>query len=112
MKECVECGKTLGFIEGYRHPTMGKDYLLCSCCFDNVSASVEKWSKFISQYIDFFKKKSALIKDTQKIGENITEKIKNTQNKGNNLWTHNINQNTNEDLNNVHEHNSDILTIH
>ena len=58
MKECVECGKKLGFIEGYRHPTKGKDYLLCSNCFDVVTESVEKWREFILPYEDFFKKKS------------------------------------------------------
>ena len=54
MKECVDCGKKLGIIEGYRHPVKGKDFLLCSKCFDTVSESVEKWSEFISPYIGFF----------------------------------------------------------
>jgi hypothetical protein len=56
MKECVECGKKLGIIEGYRHPIRGKDYLLCSSCFDTVSSSVEKWGKFVSPYVGFFGK--------------------------------------------------------
>ncbi len=94
MKECMECGKTLGIIEGYRHPTMGKDYLLCSNCFDNVSASVEKWSEFISPYIGFFNKESSTIEDIQKIRGNIWKKIKKMQNSVNNLWFHNTNQNT------------------
>ena len=47
MIKCEECGKKLGIIEGYRHPTMGKKYLLCSSCFDNVEISVEKWREFV-----------------------------------------------------------------
>jgi hypothetical protein len=34
MKECEECGKTLGIFEGYKHPTMGKSHNLCSPCFE------------------------------------------------------------------------------
>jgi len=47
MVECIECGKKLGFLEGYCHPTMGKKHHLCSPCFDQVSDSVEKWREFV-----------------------------------------------------------------
>ena len=47
MKECEECGKTLGTFEGYQHPTMGKKHNLCSPCFDNVNDSVDEWKKFV-----------------------------------------------------------------
>jgi len=47
MIMCEECGKKLGFVEGYKHPTLGKKHLLCAHCFDQVSESVEKWSNFI-----------------------------------------------------------------
>ena len=47
MKKCEECGKGLKFIEGYRHPTLGKKHLLCSPCFDQVSESVARWSEFV-----------------------------------------------------------------
>jgi hypothetical protein len=47
MKECEECGKRLGILQGYQHPTMGKKHLLCSPCYDQVSASVEKWGEFV-----------------------------------------------------------------
>jgi len=47
MTECEECGKKLGIVEGYQHPTLGKKYLLCSPCFDKVSDSVEKWKNFV-----------------------------------------------------------------
>ena len=47
MKTCEECGKKLGVFEGYRHPTLGKKYLLCSPCFDQVSESVEQWGNFV-----------------------------------------------------------------
>ena len=47
MKECEECGKKLGIVEGYQHPTMGRKHLVCSNCFDQVSESVEKWAEFV-----------------------------------------------------------------
>ena len=47
MKECEECGKKLGILKGYHHPTMGKKYYLCSKCWDHVSYSVEKWKEFV-----------------------------------------------------------------
>ncbi len=47
MIECEECGKKLGNFEGYRHPTMGKNYLLCSPCFDKVEESVSRWGAFV-----------------------------------------------------------------
>jgi len=75
MKECIECGKKLRIIEGYRHPTMGKDYLLCSSCFDTVSKSLEKWSKFISSYVGFFDKDSQK-SDIRLIGKGIIGNIK------------------------------------
>ena len=73
MKECAECGKKLGIIEGYRHPVRGKYYLLCRNCFNTVSASVEKWKDFILPYNGFFKKETSLTEDIQKIEENINE---------------------------------------
>jgi len=79
MKECMECGKKLGIIEGYCHPTMGKDYLLCSNCFDTVSASVEKYMEFISPYIGFFNKETSIVEDIQKIEENIKKMQKQSQ---------------------------------
>jgi len=96
MKECVECNKKLGIIEGYRHPTMGKDYLLCGNCFDTVSASVDGWSEFILPYVDFFNKETSAIDDIQKIKNNITRGIEKMQNKVNKLWSHKVNQNANE----------------
>ena len=48
MKFCEECGKKLGFFEGYRHPTMGKEYLLCGGCFNVIDKSVEEWRKFVT----------------------------------------------------------------
>ncbi|OGS40389.1 MAG: hypothetical protein A3K77_02060 [Euryarchaeota archaeon RBG_13_31_8] len=102
MKECMECGKKLGIIEGYNHPTMGKDYLLCSNCFDTVSISVGKWSEFISPYIGFFNKESSTIDDTQKIGENIMKRLQKIQTRAGNIRFHIANQNTNEELSIIH----------
>jgi hypothetical protein len=98
MKECMECGKNLGIMEGYRHPTMGKDNLLCSKCFDTVFESVEKYREFVSPYIGFFNKESSTIDDIQKIGENILKNIKKMQNRASNLWSHKTNQNVNETI--------------
>jgi hypothetical protein len=96
MKECMECGKKLGIIEGYRHPTMGKDYLLCSKCFDTVFESVEKYREFVSPYIGFFNKETSTMDDIQKIGEQITKNIKKMQNRVSDLWVQKTNQNPNE----------------
>jgi hypothetical protein len=101
MKECVECQKKLGVIEGYRHPTMGKEYLLCSSCFDIVFESVEKYRKFVSPYMSFFHKETSTIDDIQKIAENITKTINKIQNRGSNLWLHKTNQNANETLSTI-----------
>jgi hypothetical protein len=54
MKICEECGKKLGFFEGYRHLTLGKEFLLCSSCFDRVDESVTKWREFVLSYAEFF----------------------------------------------------------
>jgi NAD-dependent SIR2 family protein deacetylase len=81
MKECVECQKKLGIIEGYRHPTRGKNYLLCSKCFDTVFESVEKYREFITPYIGFFNKKSST-----------TNRFKHMHGRMSNLWSNKTNQ--------------------
>jgi len=43
MTDCEECGKNLGLLEGYRHPTLGKKHLLCSNFFDTASVRVDNW---------------------------------------------------------------------
>jgi hypothetical protein len=96
MKECMECGKNLGIMEGYRHPTMGNNNLLCSKCFDTVFESVEKYRQFVSPYMGFFNKETSTIDDMQKVGENIMKSIKKMQNRVSNLWFHNTTQNANE----------------
>ena len=47
MNKCIECGKKLGILEGYRHPTLGKHQHLCSPCFDQISESVAIWGEFV-----------------------------------------------------------------
>ena len=111
MKECMECGKKLGIIEGYNHPTKGKEYLLCSSCFDTVSVSVDKWNEFISPYIGFFNKESSASEDMQKIRQNITNGIKNVQSRVNKLLSHNTNQNINDNLTTVSQHNIDTYSV-
>ena len=81
MKECMECGTKMGIMEGYRHPTMGKDTLLCSHCFDIVFERVEKYREFVSPYIGFFNKESST-----------TNSNKYTRSRVSNLWSHMTNQ--------------------
>lgn len=54
MKKCEECGKTLGLSNSYRHPTMGRNHLICSQCFNQVSESLEKWRNTVLPYRNFF----------------------------------------------------------
>lgn len=58
MKGCEECGKKLGILNGYRHPTKGKNHLLCSSCFDILHESVVKWREANLPYVGFFNKKT------------------------------------------------------
>ena len=46
MIKCEECSKKLGILEGYRHPALGKRYLLCRNCFINIDESMKKWREF------------------------------------------------------------------
>ena len=55
MKRCEECGKELKFYEGYRHPILGKKFLLCSPCFDVVYEDLALWKEFVINHIDLFK---------------------------------------------------------
>ena len=96
MKKCVECGRTLGMINGYYHPTMGKEYLLCSPCFDTAIESEEKYREFIAPYIGFFNKETSTLDDMQKIGENIAKNIKKIQCRMNTLWSHKTHHRANE----------------
>jgi hypothetical protein len=96
MKECVECGRNLGMLEGYRHPILGKEHLVCSTCFDTVSESVEKYREFISPYVGFFHTETSSIEDLQKIANTILNNIKKIQSKGSNLWSSKTTRNANE----------------
>lgn len=46
-RKCIECGKTMSLLEGYRHPTLGPHFLLCKGCFEKVESSVERWERFV-----------------------------------------------------------------
>jgi hypothetical protein len=54
MEKCHECGKKQGFMGGYRHPTLGKKYHLCSSCFDKIYQSVENYREFVTPYVNYF----------------------------------------------------------
>ena len=78
MGKCVECGKNLGLLRGYRHPTYGKKNYLCRSCFDTVYESVEKYREFISPYVGFFKNETPVNKkqsDLTSISEQFTHTI-------------------------------------
>jgi hypothetical protein len=47
MKECAECGKRLGFFNGYYHPILGKKNMVCGHCFLRVDESVAQWREFV-----------------------------------------------------------------
>jgi len=77
MLICEECGKKLSIFKGYCHPTMGKNHLLCSSCFDVVSNSVDKWKEFV--LANSFNKKSTkkdLLLICKKISLSFTNKKK------------------------------------
>lgn len=44
---CSECGKKLGFLEGYRHPVDGKKKCVCGKCWDKIEKSEKKYCNFI-----------------------------------------------------------------
>ena len=74
MKICEECGKKLRLLEGYRHPTLGKDYTLCSPCFDQVSESVARWGEFVlANSFDMRSPRNNIPLDWKKIIPNITK---------------------------------------
>lgn len=45
MKSCSECGKKLRFWEGYIHPIQGRNYLVCSNCFDYINTGKKFYQK-------------------------------------------------------------------
>ena len=102
MKECVECGKKLGIIEGYRHPTLGEKSLVCSVCFDAVSASVDQWGKVVASYSGFFTKELSTREDLQRIGTRVRKDL--TQLRGKVLH-----QSSQKHYSNVHEKISSIV---
>lgn len=74
MKKCEECGKKLRLLEGYHHPTFGKDYFLCSSCFDQVSQSVARWGEFVlANSFNVRASKNDLQRDWEKIIPSITK---------------------------------------
>jgi len=50
MVKCEECDKKLSIIEGYRHPALGKKFLVCSNCFDKVNEDMQRWNRFCLSY--------------------------------------------------------------
>ena len=46
-KTCTECGKELGFFEGYAHPTLGKKKCVCKTCWEKLKTSQKQYSQFL-----------------------------------------------------------------
>jgi len=46
MADCEECDKKLGLFEGYRHPALGKRFLVCGRCYDKIERNMKRWSEF------------------------------------------------------------------
>jgi hypothetical protein len=74
MTNCEECGKKLGILGGYRHPTLGKNYFLCKSCYISVNESVVKYREFLQPYFGFFKKEPQEA-DFQQFVKNIKENV-------------------------------------
>ena len=47
VRKCSECGKKLGFFEGYRHPVEGKKKCVCGKCWDKLEKSEAKYCSFV-----------------------------------------------------------------
>ncbi len=56
MVKCVECGRKVKAFRSYRHPTKGRQYIVCRDCYDYVNESVNKWKEVVMPYTEYFKK--------------------------------------------------------
>ena len=79
MKKCFECGKELKFWEGYSHPILGHEELVCWKCFEKVENSVEEYRRFVLDSLNREEQKVALdnIKNESRF-KNIWNKLKTT----------------------------------
>ena len=57
-RKCSECGKKLGFFEGYRHPAEGRKKCVCGKCWDKIEKSEAKYCSFIMNAIKGKKQKN------------------------------------------------------
>jgi len=46
MINCEECDKKLGILQGYRHPALGKRFLVCRKCYCKIDEDMQRWRKF------------------------------------------------------------------
>ena len=83
MIKCEECSKKLGIIQGYRHPALGKRFLVCGNCFDKVDNSMEKWRVFCCS--DLFNAESSKIDIQEKWNKSLSNDIQ-LQKWFRNLW--------------------------
>ncbi len=83
MVECEECGKNLGILHGYRHPALGKRFLVCRDCFVNVDESMEKWREFCLS--NSFNAESSKIHIRDEWNKSISDNLQ-LQKWFNNLW--------------------------
>lgn len=83
MADCEECRKKLGILEGYRHPALGKRFMVCGKCFTKVDKDMARWSRFCLS--DSFNSESSII-DIQKAWNTDIAYDRPLQKWFNNLW--------------------------
>ncbi len=84
MVVCEECGKKLGILEGYRHPALGKRFLVCGNCYVKVDISMEKWREFCLS--NSFNAESSKIHIQDEWNKSISDNLQ-LQKWFSNLWT-------------------------
>jgi len=83
MVDCEECDKKLGFLEGYRHPALGKRFLVCGKCYTKIEEDMVRWRKFCLS--DSYNAESSIIDIQEDWNKNLSNNPL-LQKWFNNLW--------------------------
>ena len=73
MIYCKECDKKLGILEGYRHPALGKRFLVCGKCYTKVEEDMLRWGKFCLS--DSFNAESSKIDIQEEWNKNLSNNL-------------------------------------
>ena len=73
MVNYKECEKKLGILNGYRHPVLGKRFLVCGKCYTKVEEDIVKWSKFCLS--DSFNLESSKIDIQEEWNKNLSNNL-------------------------------------